>query len=102
MVATIDLKQQMSVSSVSLHTCIATGDGVFDAHEISVELSTDGKSYQKVASETCIMPKEHQKGVKLHTLTFTTQTAQYVRITAISEKQMPTWSGFPPTPAFIL
>lgn len=101
MVATINLKQQMPVSSVSLHTCIATGDGVFDAHEISVELSTDGKSYQKVASETCIMPKEHQKGVKLHTLTFTTQTAQYVRITAISEKQMPTWSGFPPTPAFI-
>lgn len=101
MVATIDLRQKTVVTSVSLHTCIATGDGVFDAQEINVELSTDGKSYQKVASETCTMPTEHQKGVKLHTLSFPAQSARYVRITAVSVKQMPAWSGFTATPAFI-
>lgn len=101
MIATIDLKREMPITSVSLHTCIATGDGVFDAREIYVELSTDGKVYHKVASETCPMPTEHQKGVKLHTLTFSTQTARYIRISAISVKQMPAWSGFPATPAFI-
>lgn len=101
MIATIDLKREMPITSVSLHTCIATGDGVFDAREIYVELSTDGKVYHKVASETCPMPTEHQKGVKLHTLTFSTQTARYIRVSAISVKQMPAWSGFPATPAFI-
>lgn len=101
MIATIDLKKKTPITTISLHTCIATGDGVFDAREISVEVSTDGKNYRKIASETCPIPTEHQKVVKQHTLTFPSQPARYVRISAISEKQMPAWSGFPAIPAFI-
>lgn len=101
MIATIDLKKEKPVTSVSINTCTATGDGIFDARKIYVELSIDGKSYRKIASQTYSIPAKHQKGIKQHTLTFSTQTARYVRISAISEKKMPAWSGLPAMPAFI-
>lgn len=101
MIATIDLEKETPITSVSLNTCIATGDGIFDAQHICIELSSDGKNYKKTASQIYTMPTEHRKEVKQHTLTFQTQTARYVRISATSEKKLPSWSGLPAIPAFI-
>ena len=47
MIATIDLEKETPITSVSLNTCIATGDGIFDAQHICIELSSDGKNYKK-------------------------------------------------------
>ena len=76
MIATIDLEKETPITSVSLNTCIATGDGIFDAQHICIELSSDGKNYKKTASQIYTMPTEHRKEVKQHTLTFQTQTAR--------------------------
>ncbi len=48
---TIDLRQPVEISSVSISTCVAKGDWVFDARTVAVEVSDDGKNFTKVASK---------------------------------------------------
>lgn len=50
--AVIDLKQNTDVSSVSLNTCVDKGSWIFDARNIEVSVSADGKSFTKVASKS--------------------------------------------------
>ena len=77
---TIDLQQPVEISSVSISTCVAKGDWVFDARTVAVEVSDDGKNFTKVASEEYPEMKEDDKdGVYDHKLTFTPVKTQYVR-----------------------
>ena len=91
---TIDLQQPTEISSVAISVNIAKGDWVFDARNLSVEVSDDGKTFKKIASEEYPAMKETDKdGVVDHQLTFAPVTTQYVRVIASPEKMLPEWHG---------
>lgn len=89
---TIDLQQPTEISSVGISTNVAKGDWVFDARNLSVEVSDDGKNFKKIASEEYPAMKETDKdGIVDHQLTFAPVTTQYVRVIASPEKSLPAW-----------
>lgn len=89
---TIDLGKSTEISEVAISTCVEKGDWVFDARGLSVEVSEDGKTFTKVASEAYPAMKETDKnGVYDHKLTFTPVTTQYVKVIALSENSIPAW-----------
>ena len=91
---TIDLQQPTEISSVAISTNVAKGDWVFDARNLSVETSDDGKNFKKIASEEYPEMKETDKdGIVEHKLTFDPVTTQYVRVIASPEKSLPAWHG---------
>lgn len=91
---TIDLRQPTEISSVAISTNVAKGDWVFDARNLSVETSDDGKNFKKIASEEYPEMKETDKdGIVEHKLTFDPVTTQYVRVIASPEKSLPAWHG---------
>ena len=91
---TIDLQQPTEISSVAISVNVAKGDWVFDARNLSVEVSDDGKTFKKIASEEYPAMKEIDKdGVVDHQLTFAPVTTRYVRVIASPEKTLPEWHG---------
>ena len=99
---TIDLQQSTEISSVAISTCVEKGDWVFDARGFSVEVSEDGANFTKVASEEYPVMKETDKnGIYEHKLTFTPVKAKYVKVIALSEKQIPEWHGGKGNPGFL-
>ena len=91
---TIDFQQPTEISSVAISTNVAKGDWVFDARNLSVETSDDGKTFKKIASEEYPEMKETDKdGIVEHKLTFAPVTTQYVRVIASPEKSLPAWHG---------
>jgi len=89
---TIDLQQPTEISSVAISTNVVKGDWIFDARNLSVEVSEDGKTFKKIASEEYPEMKETDKdGVIDHKLTFAPVTTQYVRVIASPEKVLPAW-----------
>lgn len=99
---TIDLLQSTEISNVAISTCVAKGDWVFDARSFSVEVSDDGKTFTKVASEEYPALKESDKdGVYDHKLSFAPVTTQYVRVIASPEETLPVWHAGKGKKAFI-
>lgn len=100
--AVIDLKQNTDVSSVSLNTCVDKGSWIFDARNIEVSVSADGKSFTKVASKS-LPALEEQTPDKIYTyeLTFPQTTTRYAKVTATSEHNIPEWHGGKGKPAFL-
>ena len=99
---TIDLQQPTEISSVAISTNVAKGDWVFDARNLSVETSDDGKTFKKIASEEYPEMKETDKdGIVEHKLTFAPVTTQYVRVIASPEKSLPAWHGGKGKKAFL-
>lgn len=102
MEAVIDLLQLSEISKAQINTCVVKGDWVFDAKNFSVEISEDGTTYQKVASESYpAMTAEDKDGVHTHELTFTPVNARYVKIIAEPEYSIPEWHGGKGNPAFV-
>ena len=91
---TIDLQQPTEISSVAISVNVAKGDWVFDARNLSVEVSDDGKTFKKIPYVEYPTMKETDKdGVVDHQLTFAPVTTQYVRVIASPEKTLPEWHG---------
>ena len=91
---TIDLQQPTEISSVTISTNVAKGDWVFDARNLSVEISDDDETFQKIASEEYPEMKETDKdGIVEHKLTFAPVTTRYVRVIASPENSLPAWHG---------
>ncbi len=91
---TIDLQQPTEISSVAISTNVEKGDWVFDARNLSVEISDDGENFKKIASEEYPEMKETDKnGIVEHKLTFASVNTQYVRVIASPEKSIPAWHG---------
>ena len=94
MEAVIDLQKPVEISGVTLSTCVEKGDWVFDTRGISVAVSEDGKDFKEVASENYpAMKQTDRNGVYDHQLNFTPVTARYVKVTALSEHNIPDWHG---------
>ena len=68
--AVIDLGVPTEITTVSMNTCVEKGDWVFDARGMMVEVSEDGTTYKKVASEDYpAMKATDRNGVYTHTQT---------------------------------
>lgn len=102
MEAVIDLGEPAEITKVSMNTCVEKGDWVFDARGITIEVSEDGKTYTKVASESYpAMKANDRNGVYTHTLTFDPVKARFVKVLALSESKIPAWHGGKGNPAFL-
>ncbi len=100
--AVIDLKQNTDVSSVSLNTCVDKGSWIFDARNIEVSVSADGKSFTKVASKSLpALEEQTPDNIYTYELTFPQTTTRYVKMTATSEHNIPEWHGGKGKPAFL-
>lgn len=100
--AVIDLKQNTDVSSVSLNTCVDKGSWIFDARNIEVSVSADGKSFTKVANKSLpALEEQTPDNIYTYELTFPQTTTRYVKITATSEHNIPEWHGGKGKPAFL-
>ena len=92
--AVVDLGTEQEIASVGIHTCVLKGDWIFDARGLSVSVSVDGKDFREVASEVYpVMKQEDRDGVYEHTLSFIPVKARYVRVKALSEREIPAWHG---------
>ena len=100
--AVIDLKQNTDVSSVSLNTCVDKGSWIFDARNIEVSVSADGKSFTKVASKSLpALEEQTPDNIYTYELTFPQTTTRYVKVTATSEHNIPEWHDGKGKPAFL-
>ena len=100
--AVIDLKQNTDVSSVSLNTCVDKGSWIFDARNIEVSVSADGKSFTKVANKSLpALEEQTPDNIYTYELTFPQTTTRYVKVTATSEHNIPEWHGGKGKPAFL-
>lgn len=100
-IATIDFEEPLTISKVSVNTNVDTWDDIFDAQNMKVLLSDDGKTWREVASLTNPMPERHYKGLYNNTLTFEPQEARYAKIALGTIKSMPEWHGAKGKPGFL-
>ena len=102
MEAVIDLKEATEISFMTLRTCVEKGDWTFDTRGITVEVSDDNKTFKKVASEAYPAMKETDANqIYTHTLTFDPVKTRYVKVTALSEQNIPAWHGGKGNPGFL-
>ena len=102
MEAVIDLKEATEISSMTLRTCVEKGDWTFDTRGITVEVSDDNKTFRKVASEAYPAMKETDANqIYTQTLTFDPVKTRYVKVTALSEQNIPAWHGGKGNPGFL-
>jgi len=102
MEAVIDLGEPTEITKVSMNTCVEKGDWVFDARGMTVEVSEDGKTYTKIASENyAAMKADDRNGVYTHTQTFDPVKARFVKVIALSESEIPAWHGGKGNPGFL-
>ncbi len=101
LVAVVDLEQSEEISSVTTRTCVATGDWVFDARGMSVEVSENGTDFTTVASEDYPAMAMSSNSIYTHSLTFDPVKARYVKVTVKPEMAMPEWHGGAGRPGFV-
>ena len=100
--AVIDLKQQEEISRVSFNTSVDKGDWVFDVLAITVWVSDDGENYTVVFDkEYPDLTDEDENRIYGHTVEFSPVKARYVKIKAVSDRDMPAWHPAVGHPAFI-
>ena len=102
MEAVIDLKNEEEISSVSFNTSVDMGDWVFDVLGITVSVSADGINYTTVFDQSYpdLGPEDENK-IYIHKAEFSPVKARYVKILALSDRDMPKWHGGRGLPAFI-
>ncbi|MBR6692213.1 MAG: family 20 glycosylhydrolase [Bacteroidaceae bacterium] len=100
--AVIDLKKEEEISSVSFNTSVDKGDWVFDVLGITVWVSNDGKEYTQVFDQAYPdLTEEAENKIYGHKVEFAPVKARYVKIKALSDRDMPEWHGGKGYPAFI-
>lgn len=93
LVATVDLNRIVPIHSVTLRNLVDTPNWIFDAEEIVVSVSTDGKEFTQVAK---LIPEQAGQGVqeiRTHTLKFASTPARYVKVEAGCVDSIPEWDS---------
>ena len=90
---TVDLEDEKEISSVSVSSCLVPGDYIFGLTGLEVHVSSDGKTYRKIASKSI---PELEKGSKnnvtrLDELSFDQTKARFVRIVGKCTPVLPSW-----------
>jgi hexosaminidase len=102
MEAVIDLKQEEEISTVSFNTSVDKGDWVFDVLGITVSVSNDGENFTEVFNQTYPdLTAEDENKIYGHKVEFAPVKARYVKILALSDRDMPDWHPAKGYPAFI-
>ena len=102
MEAVIDLKEPTDISSMTLHTCVEKGDWIFDARGITVSVSDDNQTFKEVASESYpAMKADDPNQIYTHKLEFNPVKTRYVKVKALSEREIPSWHGGKGNPGFL-
>ena len=100
--AVIDLQREEEISSVSFNTSVDKGDWVFDVLGITVAVSTDGENFTTVFDSTYPdLTAEDENRIYEHKVEFTPVNARYVKIKALSDRDMPAWHPAKDYSAFI-
>lgn len=90
MVAVVDLGTTMPVSRAGVSTLVDHGSHIMDLGQLEIEVSSDGRHFERVAHEE--FPREEfiqEKLLPLHLLDFPTVEARYVRFTVCRQKELP-------------
>ena len=99
---TIDLCRVEEISSVTFHNCVEKGDWIFDVRSVAIEVSEDGKNFERVFfGEYPEMQESDRNGLYVHKQTFAPVKARYMRIMASPENVMPDWHPGKGYPAFL-
>ena len=100
--AVIDLQKEEEISCVSFNTSVDKGDWVFNVLGITVWVSNDGENYTEVFNESYPdLTAEDENRIYSHKAEFTPVKARYVKILALSDRDMPEWHPAKGYPAFI-
>ena len=88
----INLGEETGISKVVFDVLVNKGEWILDAREASVEVSSDGRRFEKVAREDFgVMSEDDEDGIAVHGLSFPQRQARYVRLTVKPEYSMPSW-----------
>ena len=100
--AVIDLKQNTNVSNVSFNTCVDKNSWIFDARDIEVSVSSDGKTFNTVATKSLPANAENYADkIYTHELSFPQVNARYIKVRATSERNIPEWHAGKGKAAFL-
>ena len=100
--AVIDLKKEEEISRVSFNTSVDKGDWVFDLLGLTVSASNDGENYTILFDEEYPdLTAEDENRIYEHKAEFAPTKARYVKIKALSDRDMPAWHPAVGHPAFI-
>ena len=102
LVVVIDMLQPTEISSLEFSTNVVTGDWIFDAEEVIVEVSDDNENFETIVSEKGLNTKnEHWEEVVDHNYTFDATTARYFKVTIKTLQEMPEWHAGKGRPAYV-
>ncbi len=91
--ATIDLGTPTEVTSVTIRNLIEPSSWIFDATNISIQLSSNGSDYTTVATDTFKTDAPGITEIRTHTYNFAPQTIRYVRVTEGCVSEIPSWDS---------
>jgi hexosaminidase len=98
----IDLKQEEEISCLSFNTSVDKGGWVFNVLGITVSVSNDGENYTTLFDqEYPDLTAEDENRIYEHKVEFAPVKARYVKIKALSDRDMPAWHPAVGYPAFI-
>lgn len=90
--ATIDLAQPTEISSVTVRALVDAPNWILDTESIKVLVSEDGEKYTEVGNEKYpVTTQSAPVEIVAHKFSFDPVKARYVRVIAVSLKQMPAW-----------
>ena len=102
MEAVIDLGKDTQISEVGFNTCVEKGAWIFDARGVEISVSNDGKDFKTVIRKDYPAMKESDPNkIYHHKYEFNPTTARYVKVKALSERQIPQWHGGKGNPGFL-
>ena len=100
--AIVDLNKPSNISHVEFNTLVDKGSWIFDARNIEVSVSDDGKTFTPVATKALpALGKDYADKIYTHKLDFNTTKARYVKVHATSEHSLPEWHPGKGKPAFL-
>jgi len=91
--ATIDLGKTQNISNVTFTALINTPNWIFDAPQVVVEVSDNGKDFRCVADEKYAEDQDHVITLRRHEVKFPETTARYVRVLIRHLEKIPEWHG---------
>ena len=90
--AVIDLGEPVEISSAGASFCIVSHDGIFDAKDMTISVSDDGKEFRDIARADFQQVTEETAATKEHVLDFAPVKTRYVNVKASSEGDVPSWN----------
>ena len=89
--ATIDLGEELQVSSVELNSLVDTRVWVFPPESVRVSISQDGESWSEVGATEVEVPSGHAKYIAPFSFEWSSRPVRYLRVEAKNPDALPRW-----------